>query len=225
MWGRVIVNDIPLTKLQSVIASADTTMGDYCHFNSGKESVSSFNIELFGVDINLYQNPSSRAVGHGAVVWDAAVIFSKYMESNPGDFEPTKLGGKTVLELGSGCGLAGLALMMRGAQVTFTDLAAVVDMLTTRNVQTMHRLFKAEESIKHPILDPEIMPIDWTVESKVVEENPRVYDLILLTDCVFSMELIDDLVGTILRHTGPKTTLLCCHEIRDEVCPLPSLCV
>lgn len=192
-------------------------MGDYCHFNSGKESISSFNIELFGVDINLFQNPSSRAVGHGAVVWDAAVIFAKYMEVNPSDYEPTKISGKTVLELGSGCGLAGLALMLRGAKVTFTDLEPVVDMLTTRNVQTMHRLFRSDESIKYPIQDPEIMPIDWTVEAKSEVENPQVYDLILLTDCVFSMELIEDLVGTIVKHTGPKTTLMCCHEIRDEV--------
>jgi predicted nicotinamide N-methyase len=192
-------------------------MGDYCHFNSGKESVSSFNIDLFGVDITLYQNPSSRAVGHGAVVWDAAVIFSKYMEVNPSDFEPTKLSGKTVLELGSGCGLAGLALMLRGAHVTFTDLEAVVNMLTIRNVQTMHRLFRSEESIKYPIQEPEIRAIDWTVEAKLEDENPKTYDIILLTDCVFSMDLIDDLIGTILHHSGPKTTLICCHEIRDEV--------
>jgi predicted nicotinamide N-methyase len=109
-------------------------MSDYCHFNSGKETAG-FNISLFGLDLVLYQNPSNRTVGHGAVVWDASVIFSKYIEQNPGEFEPRKVGGKTVIELGSGCGLAGIALMMRGLNVTFTDLYTVIDTLTTRNVQ------------------------------------------------------------------------------------------
>lgn len=110
-------------------------MANYCHFNSGKESISNFSINLFGVDINLFQNPSDRAVGHGAVVWDASVIFAKYAETNSADFEPSKLASKTVLELGSGCGLAGITYMLRGAKVTFTDLEPVVEMLTARNVQ------------------------------------------------------------------------------------------
>lgn len=41
--------------------------------------------------------------------------------------------------------------------------------------------------------------------------------MILLTDCVFSMDLVDDLVQCILMYANPKTTIIVCHEIRDEV--------
>lgn len=87
----------------------------------------------------------------------------------------------------------------------------------------MHRLLRSEDSIKYPIQEPEIRAIDWTKEVAIGADEgsaiatPQAYDIILLTDCVFSMELIDDLVGTINKYSGPKTTLLCCHEIRDEV--------
>ena len=43
------------------------------------------------------------------------------------------------------------------------------------------------------------------------------YDYVLLTDCVFAPELAVPLVNTILCGCGPRTNVLCCHEIRDEV--------
>lgn len=43
------------------------------------------------------------------------------------------------------------------------------------------------------------------------------YDYVVLTDCVFSAKLAVPLVNTILCACGPRTTVLCCHEIRDEV--------
>jgi predicted nicotinamide N-methyase len=110
-------------------------MSGYCHLNEGKGDETRFGINIFGKDISLFQNPRSRAVGHGAVIWDAAVVFSKYVEKNPSEFDPHKVKGKTVLELGSGCGLAGITLMLRGCEVTFTDLPEVVSAFTERNVQ------------------------------------------------------------------------------------------
>ena len=46
------------------------------------------------------QEPSATNLGHGAVVWDASVVFAKYMESNAKEFDPAKLNKKTVIELG-----------------------------------------------------------------------------------------------------------------------------
>jgi len=60
------------------------------------------------------------------------------MECNPRDYDYSKLVGKTVLELGSGCGLAGIAFMMKGAVVTCTDLSAVTTALTTKNVNVSY---------------------------------------------------------------------------------------
>jgi protein N-lysine methyltransferase METTL21D len=198
---------------------------DYCHFNDGNHN-SFFNITIFGDDLRLCQNPASHNLGHGAVVWDASVVFSKYMECNAKDFEPSKLGGKTVLELGSGCGLAGIAFMLRGALVTCTDMEKVTTNLTERNVLNIYTQIKLEresngETVSNSILlRPSVVSVDWTHPDR----NPNlleVYDYVLLTDCVFSMELVDDLVRTILHYSGPKTTIICCHEIRDEVFTTP----
>jgi hypothetical protein len=38
-----------------------------------------------------------------------------------------------VLELGSGCGLSGLGMMIKGSKVTMTDLDCVINELTIKN--------------------------------------------------------------------------------------------
>lgn len=110
----------------------------YCHFNdSGKAS--SFTISFGQYQLTVRQEPANRVLGHGAVVWDAAVIFLKYLEtSGSKDFDTTKVSGKKVLELGAGTGLAGISLMLRGAHVTFTDMKKVVDTLTDKNVKVRY---------------------------------------------------------------------------------------
>mmetsp|Transcript_8754 Transcript_8754/g.8848 ORF Transcript_8754/g.8848 Transcript_8754/m.8848 type:complete len:140 (+) Transcript_8754:3-422(+) len=104
----------------------------YCHFNKdGNDKV--FNISVFGYVLNLRQDPAATYLGHGAVVWDAAVVLAKYMEYDPRKFSLEKLKDKKVLELGSGCGLGGISYMLRGAVVTLTDLKSVTDIMTKPN--------------------------------------------------------------------------------------------
>ena len=109
----------------------------YCHFNEDGNN-RSFTINLFDMDLNIEQDPGSRDLGHGAVVWDAAVVLSKYMEKNYKDFDVKSLAKKSVLELGSGCGLGGIAFMMKGAKVSCTDLENVTKRLTEKNVQVTY---------------------------------------------------------------------------------------
>lgn len=294
----------------------------YCHFNSS-DSNTSFKIDIFGADLLLWQDPGSRDLGHGAVVWDSSVVLVKHMEHAPKDFDRSKLCGKKVLELGSGCGLAGISFMLKGAAVTFTDLEKIVAQLTDRNVRNAY----SQMRMNQPHLEfqePHVFAIDWT-DSLVIEnfcnqysatcsavfakvdinaaeaestevnrkqrENAAVdplveqdteqaslrdaaapssslsltlpeqstatatatavttaatsavtavaraaatttgamrslprwqdalsppYDIILLTDCVFSPALTQDLVRIIKCCCGPRSTVICCHEIRDE---------
>ncbi len=72
---------------------------------------------------------------------------------------------------------------------------------------------------------PTVFAIDWTehattnlpTDGDEGAADTHIYDIVLLTDCVFSVELVPDLMATILKHSGPKSTIICCHEIRDEV--------
>jgi predicted nicotinamide N-methyase len=70
-------------------------------------------------------------------VWDSSIVFAKYMEHNPQLFCSSDISGKTLLELGSGCGLAGLSFMVKGAEVTLTDLPHIVEELTGPNAEVM----------------------------------------------------------------------------------------
>jgi predicted nicotinamide N-methyase len=154
-------------------------------------------------------------LGHGAVVWDASIILAKYMENNPKLFNSNSISGKRVIELGSGCGLGGLAFMMRGAMVTLTDLDPVVQALTSLNARNIYSKMLTEFSSVQ-IHAPKVIPLDWTDFSvNSFDEEP--YDLVLLTDCVFSSDLVPYLVSAIRAFCGPKSEILCCHEIRDEV--------
>lgn len=70
-------------------------------------------------------------------MWDSSIVFAKYMEHNPQLFCSSDISGKTVLELGSGCGLAGLSFMVKGAEVTLTDLPHIVSELTIPNAEVL----------------------------------------------------------------------------------------
>ena len=57
-----------------------TTAG-YCHMNENGSN-NTFTIHVFGTEITIDQKPDATNLGHGAVVWDAAVVFCKYLEHN-----------------------------------------------------------------------------------------------------------------------------------------------
>ena len=113
--------------------STETKEFGYCHFNANGSDLT-FSIELFGITLVLDQKPDSK-IGHGAVVWDASVVFSKYVEKNPSIFSRSSFENKSVIELGSGCGLGGLCLMLKGSNVLVTDLPEVIEQLTINNIK------------------------------------------------------------------------------------------
>lgn len=66
----------------------------------------------------------------GLTVWDGAKALTRYVEASR---RKLAVSGKTVVELGSGCGLLAVALAHLGARVAATDLPGVLDNLR-RNV-------------------------------------------------------------------------------------------
>ena len=61
---------------------------------------------------------------------------------------------------------------------------------------------------------PRVVALDWTQPCEAL--SGQTFDLILLTDCIFSVTLTDALIETILRYSTSRTEIICCHEIRDE---------
>ncbi|MBN3293199.1 MT21D methyltransferase, partial [Polypterus senegalus] len=71
----------------------------------------------------------------GCVVWDAAIVLSKYLETDR--MRPT-WPGRTVLELGSGTAVVGLMAATLGAFVTVTDLDELQDLLQLNIMENQH---------------------------------------------------------------------------------------
>lgn len=68
--------------------------------------------------------------GVGCVVWDAAIVLSKYLETPGFSGDGTHaLSRRSVLELGSGTGAVGLMAATLGANVLVTDLEELQDLL------------------------------------------------------------------------------------------------
>jgi predicted nicotinamide N-methyase len=144
------------------------------------------------------------------------------MEHDPKQFASDSLQGKRILELGSGCGLAGIAMMMKGADMTMTDLPQVVESLTSVNASTLYGQLstKGSGSFPNPLKPPHIVSLDWNDYERLSNPSSGLsapYDIVLLTDCVFSASLAPALIGVIKFACGPRSVVYCCHEIRDEV--------
>lgn len=72
------------------------------------------------VTFDIHQDPHGEwAAGIGATVWDAALVLSRYLESE--SFPKNHFVGKRVVEIGAGTGLVGLVLASKGARVSLTD--------------------------------------------------------------------------------------------------------
>ena len=179
-------------------------------------SDTTFTTTVFGYELTFDQRPADVSLGHGAVVWEAAVIFLKWTELS-NEFSVDKMRGRSVLELGSGTGLGGCALMARGCRVVFSDLAPVCAEITTNNAtRSYHKLRSYSLPIDlHP---PSVIPIDWTDADNLQDLRDSSFDVILLTDCVFSELLIPSLVRTVVEACGSRkgVVVYAVHEIRNE---------
>jgi predicted nicotinamide N-methyase len=122
-------------------------------------------------------------------VWDGGLLLADYLQTFP---ELVK--GKTVLELGSGMGLAGLVAAALGAKyVLLTDLSHVVDLLK-RNIQENESLWRDAgcQDVQCAVLDwfnPDTLPQPFNSRSG--------WDVIILADCVWTLDLVAPLMNTL----------------------------
>ncbi|CAE1259458.1 VCPKMT [Acanthosepion pharaonis] len=151
-----------------------------------------------GVTLNIYQ----AAIGDvGCVVWDAALVLAKYLES--ADFLHGRLlQDKTVLELGAGTGCLGIVAATFGAKVCITDLESCLPLMQM-NIGENH------EQITGKI---EAQILDWNSHDTLTSRP----DYILISDCIYYSESVKPLVDTINRLCEPHTIVLCSYEERTS---------
>eukprot|EP00252_Welwitschia_mirabilis_P012532 TRINITY_DN2763_c0_g1_i1.p1 TRINITY_DN2763_c0_g1~~TRINITY_DN2763_c0_g1_i1.p1 ORF type:complete len:386 (-),score=70.68 TRINITY_DN2763_c0_g1_i1:210-1292(-) len=191
-----------------------TSMDDY-RYNSPHTSLIQF--EAFGELLQFSQDPNSKHLG--TTIWDASMVFVKFLEKNcrKGQFHPSKLKGKRVIELGAGCGLAGFGMALLGCNVVATDQIDVLPLLM-RNVERNTSRIK-QSNMENPnsvsLGCVEVVELDWGNQEQIAALGPP-FDFIIGTDIVYVEHLLDPLLKTILSLAGPKTTVLIGYELRSN---------
>ncbi|XP_054303589.2 protein N-lysine methyltransferase METTL21D isoform X4 [Pongo pygmaeus] len=140
--------------------------------------------------------------GVGCVVWDAAIVLSKYLETPEfsGDGAHA-LSRRSVLELGSGTGAVGLMAATLGADVVVTDLEELQDLLKMNISMNKHLV---TGSVQAKVLK-------WGEE---IEGFPSPPDYILMADCIYYEESLEPLLKTLKDISGFETCIICCYEQR-----------
>lgn len=170
-------------------------------------------LEVLGHELQFSQDPNSKHLG--TTVWDASLVFVKFLEKNcrKGRFSPSKLKGKRVIELGAGCGVAGFGMALLGCDVVTTDQVEVLPLLM-RNVERNTSRILQMNSDSDSFGSIQVAELDWGNEDHIRAVGPP-FDYIIGTDVVYAERLLEPLLQTITALSGPKTTILLGYEIRS----------
>ncbi|KAJ2161205.1 Protein-lysine N-methyltransferase efm6 [Coemansia sp. RSA 552] len=147
----------------------------------------------------LQDSAGTARCGVGSTVWDAGLVLAKYLERRTA--EGLDLAGKTVLELGAGTGIVGIALarMQPQCRVVVTDKPELLPLLR-RNIE-LSRVANARAEC-----------LDWTRE----EPLGAAPDMVLVSDGIWDRGLHGPLASTLARvASGAQTTTLLAYETRE----------
>uniref|UniRef100_A0A7S4BTE9 Calmodulin-lysine N-methyltransferase n=1 Tax=Chrysotila carterae TaxID=13221 RepID=A0A7S4BTE9_CHRCT len=136
---------------------------------------------------------------HGRV-WDSGVFFAEWIAAaaaaratHPRAHAYADWRGRRVVELGAGCGVAGLAAAKLGAALLLTDLEEALPLLRLNAVANAAGCSFA----------PRVAALSWGSQSDallaVTAFGGAPIDLVLCTDVVYAPELYEPLLQT-LRH-------------------------
>ncbi|XP_044426012.1 protein-lysine methyltransferase METTL21D [Triticum aestivum] len=178
-----------------------------------RQGLPAFPIDACGRRISLHQQPSSfrGASGvTGAVVWDSAVVLAKFLEhAADGGLLPVR--GARAVDLGAGCGLVSVVAALLGARVVATDLPDRVRLLRKNLEENVRGSARVAELVwgDEYELDPELLL--W------LDPEAEPPELVLGSDVVYIEEAVGDLLATLTRLAGPRTTVLLAGELRNDV--------
>ncbi|MBA2347574.1 MAG: methyltransferase domain-containing protein [Solirubrobacterales bacterium] len=119
-----------------------------------------------------------------AELWPSAIALAKVLARR-------ELGGRRVLELGCGVGLAGIAAAVGGARVTLTDWAP-------------EAIAVAQANARRNDVEVEARVVDWRAPEELVAAAP--WDLVVLADVLYEERNVDALLP-LLPRLGPEILL------------------
>ena len=118
--------------------------------------------------------------------------------------------GPRILELGSGCGIAGshLADLCPNSEVLFTDLPDAMDILN-------HNVNRAESFSSRSKLATAVLDWEEPLPDSLAEQR---FDLVILSDCTYNSGSIPGLVKTLgsIARTSPDAVVVVSLKVRHD---------
>lgn len=148
--------------------------------------------------------------GTGLNVWDGALLLARYIEKVPNIVKD-----KRVIELGSGCGVVGVAAAICGCrEVVMTDLSYALPLMK-ENVDINRVAWNVKDVIvsckECDWFQPP--PIDELLRGK---DNNSKADVLLVADCVWLSSLIAPLLRTLDQYTHDSTEVFITYQQRGK---------
>ncbi|KAF0696007.1 Aste57867_13220 [Aphanomyces stellatus] len=138
-------------------------------------------------------------VGIGGSLWTSGRLLVDYMSRNAP--EQHALAGRTVLELGSGTGLVGLAMSLLGpTRVILTDLHS--------HVESMERNLARNKSRIPSTTSVDVLALDWHTFSAADAARLKPVNWIVGTDIAYLSEFYAPLLRTLTLLADADTRIL-----------------
>ncbi|KAL7455023.1 hypothetical protein ACHAWC_006606 [Mediolabrus comicus] len=178
---------------------------------------SSDGIPFAGATLIIKEAQNSSHIGEdggtGLNVWDGAMLLTRYIEKVPNIVK-----NKKVIELGSGCGVLGIAAAICGCkQIVMTDLSYALPLMRT-NVDRNKSAWKDNIVVSCKECDwfkpPNVDELLLDQKCKTIESNYP--DVILVADCVWISSLIAPLLHTLKQYTNESTEVFITYQQRGR---------
>ncbi|KAK9152872.1 hypothetical protein Sjap_000352 [Stephania japonica] len=178
------------------------------------------NLQVLDKTLSFQQDNNSLHVGTS--VWPCSLVLVKFLErwsspiptptpQNPNPYAHLlSFSGKRAVELGTGCGVAGMGLSVLGLHSTLlTDIAAVMPALK-RNLK------RNKPHLPKPLKSAQLYWNNKAQIEDIVRKNGGFFDFVVAADVVYIEENVRSLVEAMEMLVGDDGVVLLGYQLR---CP------
>jgi hypothetical protein len=173
-------------------------------------------VDVGGRQIVAIERPGEAI---GSIVWPGAVDLIDYLHTRVGSAIFSSDNKGTVLELGAGCGLAGVWAACTGADVVVTDVPTSIDLLWANVAANAQQIVRSGGSCSARPLDFTDLPSTEKLVRSLSQDGPLT---IIAADVVYG-EVARPLLAAVIRvfHTRPDTKMYLAYKPRDAIQEMP----
>ncbi|KAG9447785.1 hypothetical protein H6P81_013913 [Aristolochia fimbriata] len=165
-------------------------------------------LDVGGSHLSIQQDNGSMHVGTS--VWPCALVLAKFVDrwsssSTPNPYSHLfQFRQKRAVELGTGCGPAGMALHLLGLDIVLTDIAPVMPALKRNLKRNKPALGKL----------PKIAQVYWQNDKQLDDLRPP-FDFVIAADVVYIEESVASLISAMEKLVSPTGVVLLGYQVRS----------